>query len=184
MTPRNGRHNNKSFRYTFLYAIAAVSMKSLLILFGCVVCSCFGQQPTFDKALFGVWNLDLSKSKFAGGNAPKGGQAIFNQNGYLVTFQDPPAGVPHIYAAAIIHGECYLIGSFPPTFSCTANIESPRRGTLGIMPGDAVVVKLESELVGETTVRVKNTLVSPTGEPSVVELVYTKAMQPMASTKK
>jgi len=67
-------------------------MKNLMILLGCVVGSCFGQQPTPDKALIGVWNLDLSKSNFAPGSAPKGGQVIFSQNGYVATFQDPPAG--------------------------------------------------------------------------------------------
>jgi hypothetical protein len=159
-------------------------MKSLLILFGCVVGLCFGQQPTYDKALFGLWNLDVSKSNFAPGNAPKGGQVIFSQNGYVATFQDPPPGAPRIYAVAIVGGECYLIGSFPPTFSCTANVESPRRGILSMKQGDAVVVKLESELVGETTVRVKQTVASPAGGPVISELVYTKAPQPPVSTKK
>jgi hypothetical protein len=159
-------------------------MKSLLILLACVVGSCFGQQPTYDKAFLGVWNLDVSKSNFAHGNGPKGGQVIANQNGYVVTFQDPPAGVPHSYAVATIGGECYLIGSFPPTFSCTDNLDTPRRGTLSIKQGDAVVVKLESELVGETTVRVKQTVASPAGGPVISELVYTKAPQPPVSTKK
>jgi hypothetical protein len=159
-------------------------MKSLLILFGCVVGSCFGQQPTPDKAFFGVWNLDASKSNFAPGNGPKGGQAIINQNGFVVTFQDPPVGWPQSYSVANVHGECYLIGPFPPTFSCTADNDNPRRGTLSIKQGDAVVVKLESELVGETTLRVKNTLASPTGGPVTIELVYTKATQPPVSTKK
>jgi hypothetical protein len=158
-------------------------MKSLLILFACLVDSGFGQQPAADKAFFGAWNLDMSKSKFAPGSAPKGAQLIINQNGYVVTFQDPPAGMPHIYAVAAIGGECYLIGSFPPTLSCTNNLDTPRRGNLSIKQGDAVVVKLESELVGETTIRVKQSVASPAGGPAISELVYTKAPPPV-STKK
>jgi hypothetical protein len=65
-------------------------MKRLLILFGCVVGSCFGQQAPGDKAFLGVWNLDLSKSKFPPGMAPKGSQIFVNQNGYVVANQDPP----------------------------------------------------------------------------------------------
>jgi hypothetical protein len=160
-------------------------MKSLLILFGCVVGSCFGQQqPPKDKAFFGVWNLDVSKSNFAPGNAPKGGQVIIDQNGYVVMFQDPPVGIPHMYSVANVHGECYLIGTLPPTSSCTANTDNPRRSTLSIKQGDAVVAKMESELVGETTMKVKNTLASPTGGPVIIEMVWTKATQPPVSTKK
>jgi hypothetical protein len=86
---------------------------------------------------------------------------------------------------AFIGGQCYLVGPFGPTTSCTANIDTPRRGTLSIKQGDAVMVKIETELQGDTTMTVKQTnLTSPTGEPSVVELVYTKATQPPASTKK
>jgi hypothetical protein len=159
-------------------------MKSLLILFACVVGSGFRQQPAVDKAFFRVWNLDMSKSKFAPGSAPKRGQFISNQNGSVVTFQDPPAGTPHIYAVATIGGECYLIGSFPPTLSCTDNLDTPRRGTMSIKQGDTVMVKLESDLVRETTVRIKQTVASPAGGSVISELVYTKAPQPPVSTKK
>jgi hypothetical protein len=157
-------------------------MKSLLILFACVVGSGFGQQPAVDKAFFGAWNLDMSRSKFPPGNAPKGGRVDINQNGYVSTEQDPPAGSPTSVALAFVRGECYLIGPFGPTSSCTfPNNDNPRRPSWTVKLGNGVVYKYESELVGETTLTVKT---SSTSGPIVVERVYTKATQPPVSTKK
>jgi hypothetical protein len=131
-------------------------MKCLLIVFACVVGSCFGQQPTYDKALFGVWNLDLAKSKFPPGMAPKGSQVYVNQNGYVVTNQDAPPGfAPPAVGVAFIGGQCYLIGLLGP--SCTANMDNPRRGSLNIKMGDAVVATIETEFQGDTTMTVKQT---------------------------
>ena len=84
-------------------------MKSLLILFGCVAGSCFGQQAA--QAFWGTWNLDVAKSKFVPGNAPKGQQVIINQNGYVATTYSS-VGEPDTRAVAFVGQGCYLIG--PP----------------------------------------------------------------------
>jgi hypothetical protein len=107
-------------------------MKSLPILFGCVLGLCFGRRAVSTRHFSGVWNLDLSKSNFAPGTAPKGGQVIFNQNGYVVTFQDPPAGLPHMYSVAIVHGECYTRNSRPTRRSeCALASAFPKTGRRG-----------------------------------------------------
>jgi hypothetical protein len=156
-------------------------MKILSLTFVCFVASCFGQQPSIDKAFFGTWNLDVAKSKFPG-QAPKGGQAVINQNGYIATLQDPAPGTAPAVAVALVRGECYIIGHLG--MSCTADTSNPRRGLLNIKLGDTPFQKVESELKGETTLTVKTTtLTSPNG-PLVTEGVYTKAAQPPAPAKK
>jgi hypothetical protein len=159
-------------------------MKGSLILFACVVGSCFGQQLQADKAFLGVWNLDLSKSKFPPGMTPKGSQIYANQNGYVVVNQDPPPGfAPPAVGVAFVGGQCYLIGG-QMGLACTANLDNPRRPSLNIKMGDAIVVKVETELQGDTTMTVKQTnLTAPSG-PVVSELVYTKVPQAPAATKK
>jgi len=157
-------------------------MKGLTLVFACVVGLCFGQQATIDKAAFGVWKLDLSKSKFPTGMAPKGSQVFVNQNGYVVVNQDPPPGFGLPAAGvAVVGGQCYLVG--PVGLSCEANTDG-RRLSVNIKMGDAVVVKIETELVSETTMTVKQTnLASPSGSPIISEMVYTKVTQAPAATK-
>ena len=158
-------------------------MKGLTLVFACAVGSCFGQQAPVDKAFLGVWNLDLSKSKFPPGMAPKGSQIFVNQNGYVVRNQDPPPGSPPAVGVAFVGGQCYLVGPLGP--SCTVNADNPRRPILNIKMGDAVVLKIETELQGDTTMTVKETnLASPSGSPVVRELVYTKVTQAPDATKK
>jgi hypothetical protein len=138
----------------------------------CVVGACFGQQASVDKAFFGVWNLDLTKSKFGPGTGPKSGQVFVNQNGYVVSNQDAPAGMPPAVGVAIIRGECYVVGHLG--LSCTANTDNPRRPNIDINMGDAVMIKTEIDLQGDTTMKVKQTnLASPNG-PIVIDLVYRK----------
>jgi hypothetical protein len=158
-------------------------MKSLLILFALVVGSCFGQQPPYEKGFLGVWNLDLSKSKFPPGAAPKGQQIIVNENGYVIATQDPPPGSPSLVAVAIVRGECYVIGAAP--VQCTVDAKNPRQPVITIKQGDTMIAKGEPELVGETTMRVKNTNFLPTG-PVATEGVYTKVppSPPAAPPKK
>jgi hypothetical protein len=55
-----------------------------------------------DKAFLGVWNLDLSKSKFPPGMAPKGSQIFVNENRYVVANQDPP---PEIHTQTCVSVE-------------------------------------------------------------------------------
>lgn len=159
-------------------------MKSLLILFGCVAGSCFGQQPA--QAFWGTWNLDVAKSKFVSGEAPKGQQVIINQNGYVVTTY-PSVGEPDSRAVAFVGQGCYLIGppGGAPPWSCTNNTEDQNRPRWKIKQGEAVIMKLEAELVGPTSMMVKTTnLASATGPQVISEAVYTKATQPPVSTKK
>jgi hypothetical protein len=157
-------------------------MKGLTLVFACVV-GLFGQQAPINKAALGVWNLDLSKSKFPTGMAPKGSQVFVNQNGYVVVNQDAPPGFgPPAAGVAVIGGQCYLVGLIGP--SCEANTDG-RRGSVNFKMGDAVVVKIETELVSDTTMTVKQTnLASPSGSPIVSEMVYTKVTQAPAATKK
>jgi hypothetical protein len=160
-------------------------MKSLLILFACLVGSCFGQQqPSQD--FWGTWNLDVAKSKFVSGNAPKGQQVIANQNGYVTTTY-PAVGEPQTRAVAFVGKGCYLIG--PPDggtpWSCTNNTEDPRRPRWNIKQGDTVIMKLEVELMGPTSIMVKTTNPSSSTGPQVIsEAVYRKATQTSVSTKK
>lgn len=158
-------------------------MKSLPILFGCVVGSCFGQQPS--QAFWGTWNLDVAKSKFVSGNAPKGQQVIINENGYVFTTY-PAAGEPQTRAVAFVGEGCYLIGPpGGPTMSCTNNTDDPRRPRWNIKQGEAVIMKLEAELVGPTRIMVRTTNpASSTGPQVISEAVYTKATQPPVSTEK
>jgi hypothetical protein len=159
-------------------------MKSSLVLFLCFAGTCFGQQqPPVDKAFIGVWNLDVSKSKYAPGTAPKGGVVIVNHNGYVATYQEPAPGSPQALAVAIVRGECYLIGSFSPTSSCTANTSNPRRPSLTLKLTEAVI-KMESELTGEATMIVRSTLTPSTGGSITSDSVYTRATQPPAPAKK
>ena len=157
-------------------------MRRWLIGFACVVGSCFGQQPPYEKGFFGVWNLDLSKSKFPPGGAPKGQQIVVNENGYIVSTQGPPPWAPSLAAIAIVRGECYVISA--PSVQCTADAKNPRQPVITIKQGDKVIEKGEVELGGETTMRVKLTDFLPNG-PVVTEGVYTKVVQsPSAAPSK
>lgn len=157
-------------------------MKSLLILFACVVGSCFGQQPS--QPFWGTWNLDVAKSKFVSGDVPKRQQVIVNRNGYVVTTY-PPVGEPQNRAVAFVGQECYLIGPPDgPPMSCTTNSNDPRHPSWNIKQGEAVIMKLEAELVGPRSMRVKTTNPASSPSPQVIsEAVYTK-VQPPVSTKK
>jgi hypothetical protein len=158
-------------------------MKSLLILCALVAGSCFGQQPGYEKGFVGVWNLDLSKSKFPPGAAPKGQQVIVNENGYVIATQDPPPFTPSLVAVAIVRGECYVISAV--TVQCTVDAKNPRQPVITIKQGDTVIMKGEPELVGETTMRTKSTNFTPNGQV-VTEGVYTKVppSPPAAPPKK
>jgi hypothetical protein len=157
-------------------------MKSLLLLFALVIGSCFGQQPAFEKGFEGVWNLDLSKSKFPAGAAPKGQQIIVNENGYIIATQDPPPFTPSLVAVAILRGECYVIGAVP--VQCTIDAKNPRQPVITIKQGETVIMKGEPELVGQTTMRSKSTNFTPNG-PVAVEAIYTKVpLSPPAAPPK
>ena len=159
-------------------------MKSLLILFACLVGSGFGQQPS--QAFWGTWNLDVAKSKFVSGNAPKGQQVIVNQNGYVMTTY-PAVGEAQSRAVVFVGKGCYLIGppDGAPPWSCTNNTNDSSRPRWNIKQGDAVIMKLEAELVGPTSMTVKTTNQSSSTGPQIIsEAVYTKATQPPVSTKK
>jgi hypothetical protein len=158
-------------------------MKGLPLVFVCLVGSCFGQQTVGDKAFWGTWNMDVAKSKFAPGRVPpKSAQTVVNQNGYVAT-QEGGTGAPPSLAVALVRGECYLIGPFPPVVSCIVNTENPRRPIISIKEGDKVTRKSEVELVGETTLTVKTTIQTP-GGTVLEEAVYTKAAPTPAPAKK
>jgi hypothetical protein len=145
--------------------------------FACLVASCFGQQ-TIDKAFFGVWKLDVAKSKFPG-TGPKGGQLFVNQNGYIAVWQDAEPPTPPATSIAIVGGQCYVIGHLGT--SCAAIADNPRRSTIDIKMGDATVIKIETELQGDTMTVKQTSFASPN---PVITMVYTKAAQPPAPAKK
>jgi hypothetical protein len=157
-------------------------MKGLPLVFVCLVGSCFGQQPVVNNAFLGTWNMDVAKSKFAPGAVPpKSAQVVVNQNGYVATQQGGTG--PSSLAVAVVRGDCYLIGPFPPTVSCSVNSENPLRPIISFKDGDKVTRKVEVEIVSATTHIVKTTIQTPTG-PVLEEAVYTKAAPPSAPAKK
>src|SRR3954447_13760716 len=127
-------------------------MKGSLFIFVCVVGSCFGQQEqVIDKAYWGVWNLDVAKSKFApppGSTPPKSVQVIVNQNGYISTQQGATNSPPAV-ALALVKGECFPVGPFSPTDSCTITMDGSKKPTITLKLATATI-KIQIVSVDDT----------------------------------
>jgi hypothetical protein len=156
-----------------------VKLSASILLLLIAAGSSFGQQ--LDKAFYGRWNLDLTKSKFGSDMRPKMSSVLISPEGWVATSYFE-AGFLDAYAVASKSGVgCTLIG-FPPEFSCEFKLADSRHGTFTVKQGGKTVQQTEVELRDENTFTIKQTATTPKG-PIVDEGFYQKA-KPPAATKK
>ncbi len=122
-----------------------------------------------DPALRGVWSLDVAKSDFGSGPAPKMGQVNWTEHGWVFVLLSADN---HLYADGALtdHG-CTLIG-VSSDFSCEVKAMSPRHVRLLLLQGAAVRRVGDIELVDSNTTRTTHHVTPVEGTPYVETTVW------------
>lgn len=124
-----------------------------------------------DKAFYGLWDLNVGKSKFGLGPAPKAGMVSWNRNGYAFSIVLSDGTV---YADGIsTQGGCRPIG-LPDEWSCELEAIAPNHLRL-TMKRDGKVRRVgDIEILPNGTTRTTHHVFPVKGAPYVETTVWQK----------
>jgi hypothetical protein len=132
----------------------------------------FGQQ--IDAALRGDWNLNVTKSTFGPGPAPKGGHVSWTEHGWVFAIVTPGGGV---YADAVLTDNgCTLIG-VPSEYSCQIEVLNPRHIRLTMKQGQSVRRVGDIELVDNNTTKTTHRVTPKNGESYVETAIWERELE-------
>ena len=118
-----------------------------------------GQQ--MDAALRGEWKLNVGKSTFGPGPAPKAGHVSWTEHGWVFAITT----LGGIYADAVVTDNgCTLIG-VPSEYSCGIEMLTPRHLRLTMKQAGAVRRVGEIELLDKNTTKTTHRVTPKEGEP-------------------
>lgn len=143
---------------------SALVVISLLFLMGLPAAS---QQ--MDPGLRGEWNLNVAKSTFGPGPAPKSGHVSWTEHGWVFTIITPDGGV---YADAVVTDDgCKMIG-VPSQYSCQIEVLTPRHLRLTTKQGGAVRRVGDIELLDKNTTKTTHRVTPSDGKPYVETTIW------------
>ena len=115
-----------------------------------------------DPALRGVWSLDVGKSEFGEGPAPRMGQVNWTEHGWVFVLLSADG---HLYAdGAMTDNGCTLIG-VSSDFSCEVKVITSRHVRLRLLQGSAVRRVGDIELLDSNTTRTIHHVTPADGAP-------------------
>ncbi|HMK30524.1 MAG TPA: hypothetical protein VK473_12625 [Terriglobales bacterium] len=117
-----------------------------------------GQQ--MDSQLRGEWNLNVGKSSFGPGPAPKAGHVSWTEHGWVFAIITPGG----IYADAVMTDNgCTLIG-VPNEYSCAIQLLTPRHLRFTMKEAGAVRRVGDIELLDKNTTKTTHRVTLKDGE--------------------
>jgi len=113
-----------------------------------------------DAQLRGEWNLNVNKSKFGPGPAPKAGHVSWTEHGWVFAIITPGG----IYADAVMTDNgCTLIG-VPSEYSCGIEVLAPRHLRLTMKQAGTVRRVGDIELLDKNTTKTTHRVTPKNGE--------------------
>jgi hypothetical protein len=149
----------------------------LPILLAVIAVSCFGQQ--LDKAAYGRWNLDITKSKLS--NPPKVGTIAVEPDGWVAASYFE-TGRLVAFAVKTDGTSCTVIG-LGPGLSCSMTISDPRHVSVIMTQGENVVRRIDVVLEGSNVFTAKDVITTANGQRTA-ELVYERMTDSSPANKR
>jgi hypothetical protein len=141
----------------------AVGISTLLMM----ALPLFGQQ--MDAGLRGDWNLNVGKSTFGPGPAPKAGHVSWTEHGWVFAIITPGGGV---YADAVMTDNgCTMIG-VPSDYSCQIELLTPRHLRFTMKQGGTVRRVGDIELLDKNTTKTTHRVTPNDGKPYVETTIW------------
>ena len=127
----------------------------------------FGQH--MDAGLRGDWNLNVGKSTFGPGPAPKAGHVSWTEHGWVFAIITPGGGV---YADAVLTDNgCTMIG-VPSDYSCQIELLTPRHLRFTMKQGGTVRRVGDIELLDKNTTKTTHRVIPSDGKPYVETTIW------------